>query len=522
MDYEDRQPLLTFEFLETHLLVTSNEKGFAYRDVEAICSIGQSTKINNANTTGEKGIGFKSLFKAAKSVTISSKGYKFGFGRDRHCGIVVPEWRDILQEFSRADDEDKTVLLLEFISSEKAQIVKEELDNIKTTMLMFLRQLCNVNVIVSGVCCCLSRVDGPRINPSTGEAAGDSTVDRAIATPIIRYLETSEGSMSRQRSEWVLLKHEFPLTEEYPERAKRPSAKVTIALPKSTVLTDGAAYNVLPICHTRFPFLFDADFILNASREGLDQDHESYNSMLMRGVVAAYIKTISECNIGSLRFSWPQWLPDISEMSKFGVIRTKIKSVLEAAAVLFDDTNTPRLSSSLIHIPLQWRDADGVPLFRVRKTRANGVKVDNLSTAYDDALLVKLKWLGVKTVDPSRHVARFKLFANEDQGNQLRTKSVQWHSRLASALVLFTNGHNLRDLNLIPLQDNRWVKAAGNTVFFPLKVAGMQTSVVLEGLSDVNIIRHAYAGTDQKMLCSLYEMLGAKSGTSRQVCDAIV
>ena len=339
-----------------------------------------------------------------------------------------------------------------------------------------------------------------------------------------RVLHTamSEGSTSRQRSEWVLLKHEFPLTEEYPKRAKRSSAKVTVALPKSTILTEGTAYNVLPICQTRFPFLFDADLILSASREGLDQDHESYNSMLMRGAVAAYIRTITECNKGILRYVWPQWLPDVSEMSRFAVIRTKIKLVLEAAAILFDDTEIARLSSSLIHIPLQWRDANGMPLFRVRKTRANGVNVDNLSTAYSEELLDKLKWLDVKTMEPSRHVARFRLFANEDRGSHLRTKPVQWHSRLASALVQFTNGQNLQDLNLIPLQDGRWVKASGNTVFFPLKVAGMQTSAVLEGLSDVNVIKNEYAIVDQHALCNLYSMLGVKSGTPRQVSDAII
>ncbi|XXG72539.1 hypothetical protein AAC387_Pa07g1609 [Persea americana] len=46
------------------LLVCNNEKGFSMKNIESICSIGQSTKKGKREFgfIGEKGIGFKSVF----------------------------------------------------------------------------------------------------------------------------------------------------------------------------------------------------------------------------------------------------------------------------------------------------------------------------------------------------------------------------------------------------------------------------------------------------------------------------
>lgn len=53
-------------------------------NVRAICSTGESTKTNTSGYIGEKGIGFKSVFKAASKVHIQSGPFSFFF-EHRFC-----------------------------------------------------------------------------------------------------------------------------------------------------------------------------------------------------------------------------------------------------------------------------------------------------------------------------------------------------------------------------------------------------------------------------------------------------
>ena len=67
-----------------YLRVDCNEVRFDKANVEALCRIGASTKKEKERTKGyigEKGIGFKSIFKVADTVHISSMGYEFKFDR---------------------------------------------------------------------------------------------------------------------------------------------------------------------------------------------------------------------------------------------------------------------------------------------------------------------------------------------------------------------------------------------------------------------------------------------------------
>ncbi|KAH7036417.1 hypothetical protein B0J12DRAFT_765414 [Macrophomina phaseolina] len=82
--YDDTKPTLALAYTEDkHFRLHCNEKGFSPEDVEAICDIGNSTKLSSASTTGEKGVGFKSVFRVARAVWIVSGEYQFMLHRDR-------------------------------------------------------------------------------------------------------------------------------------------------------------------------------------------------------------------------------------------------------------------------------------------------------------------------------------------------------------------------------------------------------------------------------------------------------
>jgi len=73
------------------LHIDYNEVGFTTRDVEAICKI-SSTVTASVDQTGEKGIGFKSVFRIADAVSVLSRHYSFQFDTTRRLGMVTPQW----------------------------------------------------------------------------------------------------------------------------------------------------------------------------------------------------------------------------------------------------------------------------------------------------------------------------------------------------------------------------------------------------------------------------------------------
>ncbi|RSL92134.1 hypothetical protein CDV31_015293 [Fusarium ambrosium] len=75
----NESPYISFHLSEDHLVIECNEDGFTKTDLEAICSIGKSSKSATKGYIGEKGIGFKSVFMAAWKVHIQSGPYSFYF-----------------------------------------------------------------------------------------------------------------------------------------------------------------------------------------------------------------------------------------------------------------------------------------------------------------------------------------------------------------------------------------------------------------------------------------------------------
>lgn len=68
--------------IEGNLLFIHNGKPFDSSDVESICSIGDSTKKNDSDKIGYKGIGFKSVFSDSETVFINSGNFSFSFDKE--------------------------------------------------------------------------------------------------------------------------------------------------------------------------------------------------------------------------------------------------------------------------------------------------------------------------------------------------------------------------------------------------------------------------------------------------------
>ncbi len=80
--YDNKNLKLDITFGSNNFLIISHMgKPIDERDIEALCSAGNSTKSSDERTTGYKGIGFKSVFSHSEKVYVVSNGYYFKFDK---------------------------------------------------------------------------------------------------------------------------------------------------------------------------------------------------------------------------------------------------------------------------------------------------------------------------------------------------------------------------------------------------------------------------------------------------------
>ncbi|XP_019745143.1 uncharacterized protein LOC109527572 [Hippocampus comes] len=92
----DVVPALAFVVERDCITILNNETGFQEANIKAICDVGQSTKGKHKyGYIGQKGIGFKSVFKVTDRPEIHSNGFHLFF--DKTCGpmgYILPHWMD--------------------------------------------------------------------------------------------------------------------------------------------------------------------------------------------------------------------------------------------------------------------------------------------------------------------------------------------------------------------------------------------------------------------------------------------
>ncbi|RYP88497.1 hypothetical protein DL769_000264 [Monosporascus sp. CRB-8-3] len=114
-----------------------NEVGFTFKQLEALTRVGQSTKISTAGGQkgyiGEKGIGFKSVFKVADVVHIASGFYEFKLDRNNPIGMILP----IISRFPSADRiAGHTQFLLQLKYMDDYRDIRRDLEDIEPQVLV--------------------------------------------------------------------------------------------------------------------------------------------------------------------------------------------------------------------------------------------------------------------------------------------------------------------------------------------------------------------------------------------------
>jgi hypothetical protein len=143
--YNVDAPTLSIAYSPGLVRVDCNERGFTKKHVEAISRICHSTKgKKKAGFIGEKGIGFKAVFKVASKVWISSGYYSFRFDRDAHLGMIAPIW----DKFPEKPKAGWTSILLKLDKDCDEKRIIDELRSYDEKILLFLRRLRRLEIDV--------------------------------------------------------------------------------------------------------------------------------------------------------------------------------------------------------------------------------------------------------------------------------------------------------------------------------------------------------------------------------------
>lgn len=129
-------PFISFKIHPSHIIIDCNEDGFTERDMQDICTVGQSTKSASHGYIGAKGIGFKSVFIAASRVHIQSGNFSFEFRHnktDPGIGMARPIWVDPVETIP--EPLTRTTLYLHNQGDE------DEIQHLKTTISMQFEDL---------------------------------------------------------------------------------------------------------------------------------------------------------------------------------------------------------------------------------------------------------------------------------------------------------------------------------------------------------------------------------------------
>lgn len=220
--YTAEVPTLSIAYSSGRVRVDCNERGFNKKNIEAICRICKSTKSGrskSAGFVGEKGIGFKAVFKVASTVWIQSGHYSFRFDRDAHLGMIAPIW----DKFPEKPREGCTSILLKLAKDCDEKRIINELESYDEKMLLFLRRLRRLEIDVK---------------PSI------ISLSKSFKTIISRHDQTSENPSMMTLMNNGVKRHYFVWrhsVNKLPTESRRPgisTSEIVLAFPNTSISGD--------------------------------------------------------------------------------------------------------------------------------------------------------------------------------------------------------------------------------------------------------------------------------------------
>jgi hypothetical protein len=273
-DPQCRDRLVEFVLEDERIVVRNNEIGFSKDDVEALCSVAVSTKGDKTlGYVGEKGIGFKSVFKVSPRPQVHSNDFHFAFDEE---DLIVPRWCDPPEDV--AVDRAATTIVLplrDSIRDDPERSLWHDFVGLPGEILLFLSNLKKIRIHdrPRGITRELARRGGRHglVVIEDGETSRRWRVhSREIEVPPTLSEDKRKGVRHRE----LILGF---LTDPRGVCLRRENATVFAFLP--TNLKPG------------LPFLVQGDFLTTANRESIDEG-APWNRWLRDELAPTYLEAL--------------------------------------------------------------------------------------------------------------------------------------------------------------------------------------------------------------------------------------
>lgn len=264
-----------FKLLPNHLLFLHNGLPFQKEHVKAISDVGGSTKRDDSDATGYKGVGFKSVFRDAACAYINSGGYSFRFDSKAVTNPNEVPWQtwplwteqeeypDEIKQYVNFFDKKKHPVAIALQVGKKSQSYKDLFVDLfkDPRFALFLR---NLNYItVTG--------DNLSIKIERREIAKDGLIELIIDNEQEQYIWYNY-KINIPKALRDQIKGDFSFPEKL---TKAKSITISFAVKANhinsevEVIEDSVIYSYLPTSDSsyKFPFLVNADFITDSSRQ---------------------------------------------------------------------------------------------------------------------------------------------------------------------------------------------------------------------------------------------------------------
>ncbi|XP_068715873.1 uncharacterized protein [Montipora foliosa] len=298
-------PSLVFVLEKDKIVVLNNEVGFMEKNIRALCDVGKSTKgAHRYGYIGQKGIGFKSVFRVSDCPEVHSNGYHIRFdAKSGPIGYILPKWigeghgadadefdgvtdtEDEKQEDASSSEYDRwsTRIVLplkeEHQGMEKSSLAARFRD-VHPSLLLFLHRLRVIHIIdqVNNTSLEMTRRD---LGNNIMELSHTRGKDRWLV--IKKELDASH-IQTKVNVEVTELALAFPLFRDADQETSLGRRHQT--LPQQNVF----AY--LPLRSYGFRFIIQGDFEVPSSRENVDSD-KPWNQWLREEIPQLFVEALS-------------------------------------------------------------------------------------------------------------------------------------------------------------------------------------------------------------------------------------
>mmetsp|Transcript_12075 Transcript_12075/g.31744 ORF Transcript_12075/g.31744 Transcript_12075/m.31744 type:complete len:2231 (-) Transcript_12075:17-6709(-) len=272
---ENTTPWIGFEICEDSIHVANNEVGFSKKSMDKICELCGSEKRADQVKTGNKGIGFKSVFKVTRAAHVQSNAYRVKFDVDADpLGYLVPQWLETPMPLGLWQ-ECRTHLVLPLLNELRNSINGVKLrDRLREAfapkLLVFLKKLKMLTMV--------DRVKEERIELQRSSSGNDRV---EVTRRVYSLASNTHVPISQETASFLMVTEEKQLEPPILRREGMPPCKsrsmqLAFQLPShgSSSKDDPErqlVYAYLPMKHYGLRFLLNADFETTTNREAIDE-----------------------------------------------------------------------------------------------------------------------------------------------------------------------------------------------------------------------------------------------------------